>query len=151
MNKILIVLLALTTLASCSEYQKALKSEDPALKVEVAKNSSDSNSKTNLPTKVTNQVQNTTPKNAINKTIVIDAGHGGDDVGAVGPNKEYEKATWASEYYVKTINEMQKKYPANLLKADKLAWQSRVAENNLAESDTKNMCELLYRNRLYLP
>ena len=66
-------------------------------------------------------------------------------------NKEYEKATWASEYYVKTINEMQKKYPANLLKADKLAWQSRVAENNLAEPDTKNMCELLYRNRLYLP
>ncbi len=27
----------------------------------------------------------------INKMIVIDAGHGGDDVGAVGPNKEYEK------------------------------------------------------------
>lgn len=33
----------------------------------------------------------TTPKNSINKTIVIDAGHGGDDVGAVGPNKRYEK------------------------------------------------------------
>jgi N-acetylmuramoyl-L-alanine amidase len=27
----------------------------------------------------------------INKTIVIDAGHGGDDVGAVGHNKRYEK------------------------------------------------------------
>ena len=27
----------------------------------------------------------------INKTIVIDAGHGGDDVGAVGPNRRYEK------------------------------------------------------------
>ncbi len=26
-----------------------------------------------------------------NKVIVIDAGHGGDDVGAVGPNKRYEK------------------------------------------------------------
>mgnify|MGYP006166853571 CR=1 FL=1 len=37
MNKILIVLLALTTLTSCSEYQKALKSEDPAKKAEVAK------------------------------------------------------------------------------------------------------------------
>jgi outer membrane protein assembly factor BamD len=37
MNKILIVLLALTTLTSCSEYQKALKSEDPAVKAEVAK------------------------------------------------------------------------------------------------------------------
>ena len=33
----------------------------------------------------------TTPPRAINKTIVIDAGHGGDDVGAVGPNKRYEK------------------------------------------------------------
>jgi N-acetylmuramoyl-L-alanine amidase len=27
----------------------------------------------------------------INKTIVIDPGHGGDDAGAVGPNKRYEK------------------------------------------------------------
>lgn len=33
----------------------------------------------------------TVPSKIINKTIVIDAGHGGDDVGAVGPNKEYEK------------------------------------------------------------
>jgi len=32
-----------------------------------------------------------TPSKVINKTIVIDAGHGGDDVGAVGPNKRYEK------------------------------------------------------------
>lgn len=30
-------------------------------------------------------------KPIINKTIVIDAGHGGDDVGAIGPNKRYEK------------------------------------------------------------
>ena len=29
--------------------------------------------------------------NSKNKVIVIDAGHGGDDVGAVGPNKRYEK------------------------------------------------------------
>ena len=80
--------------------------ETQSEKVEVAKNSSDSNSKTNLPTKVTNQVQNTTPKNAINKTIVIDAGHGGDDVGAVGPNKEYEKV----------INLEVAKYLDNILK-----------------------------------
>lgn len=33
-----------------------------------------------------------TPKIEVkNKTIVIDAGHGGDDVGAIGPNKRYEK------------------------------------------------------------
>lgn len=80
--------------------------ETQSEKVEIAKNSSDSNSKTNLPTKVINQVQNTTPKNAINKTIVIDAGHGGDDVGAVGPNKEYEKV----------INLEVAKYLDNILK-----------------------------------
>ena len=80
--------------------------ETQSEKVEVAKNSSDSNSKTNLPTKVSKQVQNTTPKNAINKTIVIDAGHGGDDVGAVGPNKEYEKV----------INLEVAKYLDNILK-----------------------------------
>jgi N-acetylmuramoyl-L-alanine amidase len=32
-----------------------------------------------------------TPQRATNKTIVIDPGHGGDDAGAVGPNKRYEK------------------------------------------------------------
>lgn len=37
MNKIIIVLLTIATLTSCSEYQKALKSEDPAKKAEVAK------------------------------------------------------------------------------------------------------------------
>ena len=31
------------------------------------------------------------PSRTINKTVVIDAGHGAEDVGAVGPNKEYEK------------------------------------------------------------
>ncbi|RXI28695.1 N-acetylmuramoyl-L-alanine amidase [Aliarcobacter trophiarum] len=52
---------------------------------------------------VTKQVQNT---KSINKTIVIDAGHGGDDVGAVGPNKEYEKV----------INLEVAKYLDNILK-----------------------------------
>lgn len=37
------------------------------------------------------QKSSTPPPRMINKTIVIDAGHGGDDVGAVGPNKRYEK------------------------------------------------------------
>ncbi|NCB10478.1 MAG: N-acetylmuramoyl-L-alanine amidase [Erysipelotrichia bacterium] len=48
----------------------------------------------------------TTPKKAINKTIVIDAGHGGDDVGAVGPNKRYEKV----------VNLNVSKYLASILK-----------------------------------
>ena len=65
--------------------------ETQTQKVEIAKNGSEPKSKTTVPTKVIKEVQNTTPKNAINKTIVIDAGHGGDDVGAVGPNKQYEK------------------------------------------------------------
>lgn len=39
----------------------------------------------------TTTLNTSTPAKSINKTIVIDAGHGGDDVGAVGPNKEYEK------------------------------------------------------------
>lgn len=34
---------------------------------------------------------NKTVAKSKNKVIVIDAGHGGDDVGAVGPNKRYEK------------------------------------------------------------
>ncbi|MDD2895390.1 MAG: N-acetylmuramoyl-L-alanine amidase [Aliarcobacter sp.] len=41
-----------------------------------------------------------------NKTIVLDAGHGGDDVGAVGPNKRYEKV----------INLNVTKYLASILK-----------------------------------
>ena len=38
-----------------------------------------------------NKESESTPTKVINKTIVIDAGHGADDVGAVGPRKEYEK------------------------------------------------------------
>ena len=41
------------------------------------------------PVVTTTPVVKTPPKN--NKVIVIDAGHGGSDVGAVGPNKRYEK------------------------------------------------------------
>ncbi len=40
---------------------------------------------------VKNNVNNNIPPKTIDKTIVIDAGHGADDVGAVGPNKRYEK------------------------------------------------------------
>ncbi|CAM3541736.1 N-acetylmuramoyl-L-alanine amidase family protein [Arcobacter aquimarinus] len=45
-------------------------------------------------------------KKQINKTIVIDAGHGGDDVGAVGPKKRYEKV----------VNLSVSKYLASILK-----------------------------------
>lgn len=39
-----------------------------------------------------NKIATTVPqRRIINKTVVIDAGHGGDDVGAVGENKRYEK------------------------------------------------------------
>lgn len=61
------------------------------------------NTKNNTVATPTKQVQSI--KN-INKTIVIDAGHGGDDVGAVGPNKEYEKV----------INLEVAKYLDNILK-----------------------------------
>ena len=46
----------------------------------------------NTNSKINSTTINTSaPVKSINKTIVIDAGHGGEDVGAVGPNKEYEK------------------------------------------------------------
>ena len=66
-------------------------------------------------------------------------------------NEEYEKSKWASAYYIKIINEAQQKYPANVLKADKLAWQIRVAESTQNELNVKNMCDNLYKNRIYLP
>ncbi|PRM90657.1 hypothetical protein CJ671_00925 [Aliarcobacter cryaerophilus] len=65
--------------------------ETQSEKIQIPKNNTESSSKSNIPTTSSKQVQNTTSKNSINKTIVIDAGHGGDDVGAVGPNKQYEK------------------------------------------------------------
>lgn len=65
--------------------------ETQSEKIQIPKNNTESSSKSNIPTKSSKQAQNTTSKNSINKTIVIDAGHGGDDVGAVGPNKQYEK------------------------------------------------------------
>ena len=47
---------------------------------------------TPAPIVVPQAIATTTPQaKAINKTIVIDPGHGGDDAGAVGPNKRYEK------------------------------------------------------------
>ena len=65
--------------------------ETQSEKIQIPKNNTESSSKSNIPTTSSKQAQNTTSKNSINKTIVIDAGHGGDDVGAVGPNKQYEK------------------------------------------------------------
>lgn len=55
---------------------------------------------------VKNSSKVTTPIKSINKTIVIDAGHGNDDVGAVGPRKEYEKV----------VNLNVAKYLASILK-----------------------------------
>ena len=46
---------------------------------------------TPAPIVVPQAIATATPQKAINKTIVIDPGHGGDDAGAVGPNKRYEK------------------------------------------------------------
>jgi len=63
-----------------------------------------SQNKQTIAPKVTSQ--NITPKNAKNKTIVIDAGHGGDDFGAIGPKKRYEKV----------INLAVTKYLENILK-----------------------------------
>ena len=52
--------------------------------------SSPSNKNTNKATAVATKAPTPQPR-VINKTIVIDPGHGADDVGAVGPNKRYEK------------------------------------------------------------
>lgn len=43
----------------------------------------------NLPSSISSSIG--TDSKAKNKVIVLDAGHGADDVGAVGPNKRYEK------------------------------------------------------------
>ncbi len=56
-----------------------------------SQNKTNSKQNSEVTTKATTSTKVATPKNSINKTIVIDAGHGGDDVGAVGPNKRYEK------------------------------------------------------------
>lgn len=58
-----------------------------------------------LPRSISTQMTTGTPKGR-KKTIVLDAGHGGDDVGAVGPNKRYEKV----------INLNVTKYLASILK-----------------------------------
>ncbi|MFX4236603.1 N-acetylmuramoyl-L-alanine amidase, partial [Aliarcobacter butzleri] len=56
-----------------------------------SQNKTNSKQNSEVTTKATTTTKVATPKNSINKTIVIDAGHGGDDDGAVGPNKRYEK------------------------------------------------------------
>ena len=68
----------------------------------------------NLPTSVINQVS----KKSTNKVIVLDAGHGGDDVGAVGPNKRYEKVVnLAVTRYLETILK-QRGYKVYLTRSD---------------------------------
>ncbi len=57
-----------------------------------------------LPSSISSSLE--TNSKAKNKIIVLDAGHGGDDVGAVGPNKRYEKV----------VNLNVTKYLASLLK-----------------------------------
>ena len=57
-----------------------------------------------LPSSISSSLE--TNSKAKNKIIVLDAGHGGDDVGAVGPNKRYEKV----------VNFNVTKYLASLLK-----------------------------------
>lgn len=58
----------------------------------------------NLPSSISSSLE--TNSKSKNKIIVLDAGHGGDDVGAVGPNKRYEKV----------VNFNVTKYLASLLK-----------------------------------
>ena len=58
-------------------------------------------------------------------------------------SSDYKKAEWASAYYIKTTNEAPQKYPESLLKADKLAWQNRVAESTFDELELINMCDKL--------
>lgn len=85
--------------------QKVL--EKPVVKVE-QKNKDEVIIKETIQKEIAAPIQTKTAitKGASNKTIVIDAGHGGDDVGAVGSNKKYEKV----------INLEVAKYLASVLK-----------------------------------
>ena len=53
------------------------------------KESKSSEMPTTLPSSISSSIENNSKEK--NKVIVLDAGHGADDVGAVGPNKRYEK------------------------------------------------------------
>ena len=53
------------------------------------KESKSSEMPSTLPSSISSSIENNSKEK--NKVIVLDAGHGADDVGAVGPNKRYEK------------------------------------------------------------
>ncbi len=87
---------------------QASTSSSTNVETSVANNKKESSKSNELINKLPSSISSSLETNSKskNKIIVLDAGHGGDDVGAVGPNKRYEKV----------VNFNVTKYLASLLK-----------------------------------